>query len=141
MILSRRCIAATLPREVLPKSQFFLHPHGRGAIFSGERQDSVRECNLLGTLAREFAEFAKNIFKTKVKRGETMTRRLVSGCLAGALVTVFAGSVAAQVVDPKGYVAGTAPCSMGYACSGYPTPTDGVVKSAVYNGTKGLAGN
>src|SRR6185436_17218853 len=70
-----------------------------------------------------------------------MTQRLVSGCLVGALAAVFEGSVAAQMADPKGYVAGTAPCSQGYVCNGYPTPTDGIVKSGVYNGTKGLAGN
>jgi OOP family OmpA-OmpF porin len=69
-----------------------------------------------------------------------MTRRLVSGCLIGALAAVFAGSVAAAA-DPKGYMPGTAPCSEGYVCNSFPTPTDGVVKSGVYNGAQGLAGN
>ena len=71
-----------------------------------------------------------------------MTRRLVSGALVGALATVFAGGLAAQTTaDPKGYVPGTAPCTTGYVCRSSPTPEDGVVKSATYNGTKGLAGN
>ena len=70
-----------------------------------------------------------------------MTQRLVSGCLVGALATVFAGAAAAQMADPKGYVAGTAPCSKGYVCMAYPLPDNGIVRSATYNGTKGLAGN
>jgi OmpA-OmpF porin, OOP family len=70
-----------------------------------------------------------------------MTRRLVSGALIGALATAFAGVAAAQMADPKGYVGGTAPASPGYVGNAYPTPTDGTVKSGVYNGTKGLAGN
>jgi OOP family OmpA-OmpF porin len=73
-----------------------------------------------------------------------MTRRLVSGCLVGALATVFAGSVAAQTANPKGYMPGTAaaPTSgeIGYVLNAYPTPTDGIVKSGVYNGSQGLAG-
>jgi len=75
-----------------------------------------------------------------------MTRRLVSGCLAGALVTVIAGSAAAQIgdmkADPRGYVPGEAPCSMGYVCNSYPSPTTPIIwRSGTYNGTKGLAGN
>ena len=71
-----------------------------------------------------------------------MTRRLVTGALVGALATIFAGGLAAQTTaDPKGYVPGTAPCTDGYVCRSSPTPEDGVVKSATYNGTKGLAGN
>jgi OmpA-OmpF porin, OOP family len=70
-----------------------------------------------------------------------MTRRFVYGAVAGAMAVAFAGSAGAQTADPKGYVPGTAPCTPGYACTGYPTPTDGTVKSGVYNGTKGLAGN
>jgi OmpA-OmpF porin, OOP family len=70
-----------------------------------------------------------------------MTRRFVYGALAGAIAVAFAGSVGAQTADPKGYVPGTAPCTTGYACTAYPTPTDGTVKSGVYNGTKGLSGN
>ena len=57
------------------------------------------------------------------------------------MAVAFAGSVGAQTADPKGYVPGTAPCTTGYACDAYPTPTDGTVKSGVYNGTEGLAGN
>ncbi len=71
-----------------------------------------------------------------------MTRRFVYGAVAGAMAAAFAGSVGAQTMaDPKGYVSGTAPCTTGYACTAYPTPTDGTVKSGVYNGTKGLSGN
>ena len=81
-----------------------------------------------------------------------MTRRLVSGCLVGALAAVFAGGAVAQIAggaapqlaNPKGYMAGTAPApaggEIGYVLNAYPTPTDGIVKSGVYNGTQGLAG-
>jgi len=69
-----------------------------------------------------------------------MTQRFVSGALVGALAAVFAGGVAAQPVT-SGYVPGTAPASDGYVQNGFPTPTDGTVKSGVYNGDKGLAGN
>lgn len=74
-----------------------------------------------------------------------MTRRFVYGVLASAMAVAVAGSVGAQ---PKpaapattGYVAGTAPAAPGYLLNAYPTPTDGIVKSATYNGAKGLAGN
>ncbi len=70
-----------------------------------------------------------------------MTRRFVYGAFAGAMAVAFAGSVGAQTADPKGYVPGTAPASPGYVGNAYPTPTDGTVKSGVYNGTKGLSGN
>ena len=70
-----------------------------------------------------------------------MTRRFVYGALAGAMAVAFAGSVGAQTADPKGYVPGTAPASPGYVGNAYPTPTDGTIKSGVYNGTKGLSGN
>ena len=70
-----------------------------------------------------------------------MTRRYVCGAFAGAMAVAFAGSVGAQMADPKGYVPGTAPASPGYVGNAYPTPTDGTVKSGVYNGTKGMAGN
>jgi OmpA-OmpF porin, OOP family len=75
-----------------------------------------------------------------------MTRRFVYAAFAGAMAVALAGSAGAQMnpsmkSDPKGYVPGTAPCTTGYACDGYPTPTDGTVKSGVYNGTMGLAGN
>src|SRR5439155_25110955 len=91
------------------------------------------------------AQGSQNIFKTKSKRGESMTRRLVSGLLAGALVAV-AGAAAAQYgefrADTRGYVPGQAPCSMGYWCNSYPTATTGIIwRSGTYNGTKGLAGN
>ena len=74
-----------------------------------------------------------------------MTRRLVSGCLVGALATVFAGGIAAQLAIPKGYMPGTAAApapdkEIGYVLNAYPTPTDGIVKSGVYNGSQGLAG-
>jgi len=69
-----------------------------------------------------------------------MTRRLVSGAVAGLLAAAFAGGAVAQT---KGYVPGTAPCApgTGYVCNAYPTPTDGLVKSGVYNSTAGLSGN
>jgi OOP family OmpA-OmpF porin len=70
-----------------------------------------------------------------------MTRRFVCGAFAGAMAVAFAGSVGAQTADPKGYLPGTAPASPGYVGNAYPTPTDGTVKSGVYNGTKGMAGN
>jgi len=72
-----------------------------------------------------------------------MTRRLVSGAVAGLLAAAFAGGAVEAVAQTKGYVPGTAPCPAngGYVCNGYPTPTDGVVKSAAYNSTAGLAGN
>ncbi len=73
-----------------------------------------------------------------------MTRRLVSAALAGALAAIFAGSASAQPVDPKGYVPGVAGCSTtncGYWLSATGTPDNNVVKSGVYNGSKGLSGN
>jgi len=72
-----------------------------------------------------------------------MTRRLVSGAFAGLFAAALAGGAVDAVAQTKGYVPGTAPCPTngGYVCDGYPTPTDGVVKSGVYNSTAGLAGN
>jgi len=72
-----------------------------------------------------------------------MTRRLVSGAVAGLLAAAFAGGAVEAVAQTKGYVPGTAPCPSngGYVCNAYPTPTDGVVKSAAYNSTAGLSGN
>ncbi len=73
-----------------------------------------------------------------------MTRRLVSGVAFGALAAAFAGSAAAQMADPRGYVPGVAGCSTtncGYVLSWSGTPDNNVVKSASYNGARGLAGN
>jgi OOP family OmpA-OmpF porin len=72
-----------------------------------------------------------------------MTRRLVSGAFAGLFAAAFAGGAVDAVAQTKGYVPGTAPCptTSGYVCDQYPTPTDGVVKSGVYNSAAGLAGN
>ncbi len=67
-----------------------------------------------------------------------MTRRLVTGAAAGLFAAAIAGGAVAQT---RGYVPGTAPCSPGYVCNAYPTPTDGVVKSAASNSTAGLSGN
>ncbi len=70
-----------------------------------------------------------------------MTRRLVSGAVAGLFAAAVAGGAVAQT---KGYVPGTAPspgANSGYVLNAYPTPTDGVVKSGVYNSTAGLSGN
>ena len=72
-----------------------------------------------------------------------MTRRLVSGAVAGLVAAAFAGGAVDAVAQTRGYVPGTAPCPAngGYVCNAYPTPTDGVVKSAAYNSTAGLSGN
>jgi OmpA-OmpF porin, OOP family len=73
-----------------------------------------------------------------------MTRRLVSGVVVGALAAAFAGSVAAQQADPKGYVPGVAGCNVqncGYVLSATGTPENNVVRSAAYNGARGLSGN
>jgi OmpA-OmpF porin, OOP family len=72
-----------------------------------------------------------------------MTRRLVSGAVAGLVAAAFAGGAVEAVAQTKGYVPGTAPCPTtgAYVCNAYPTPTDGVVKSAAYNSTAGLSGN
>ena len=72
-----------------------------------------------------------------------MTRRLVSGAVAGLFAAAIAGGAVAQT---KGYVPGTAPApapteNSGYVRNAYPTPTDGIVKSGVYNSTAGLSGN
>lgn len=70
-----------------------------------------------------------------------MTRRLVTGVVAGAIATAFAGSVAAQT---KGYVPGVAganPTMSGYVLSATGTPDNNVVRSGVYNSTAGLSGN
>ena len=72
-----------------------------------------------------------------------MTRRLVSGAVAGLFAAAVTGGALAQTT---GYVPGTAPApapseNSGYVRNAYPTPTDGIVKSGVYNSTKGLSGN
>ncbi|MBK9116997.1 MAG: OmpA family protein [Betaproteobacteria bacterium] len=59
------------------------------------------------------------------------------------LAATVTGGAFAQT---KGYVPGTAPAPAANQSSGYvrnfsPTPTDGIVKSGVYNSTKGLSGN
>jgi OOP family OmpA-OmpF porin len=74
-----------------------------------------------------------------------MTRRLVSGVVVGALAATFAGSLAAQPqADPKSYIPGVAGCNpqnCGYVLSATGTPDNNVVRSAVYNGSRGLSGN
>ncbi len=71
-----------------------------------------------------------------------MTRRLVSGAVAGVLAAAFAGGAIAQT---KGYVPGTAAApnkaNSGYVQNYAPTATDGLVKSGVYNSTQGISGN
>ena len=69
-----------------------------------------------------------------------MTRRLVSGAVAGLVAAAFAGGAVDAVAQTKGYVPGTAPCPAngGYVCNAYPTPTDGVVKSCVFGVTCSL---
>ncbi len=73
-----------------------------------------------------------------------MSRRLVSGVLIGALAAAYVGGAAAQRVDPKGYVQGVAgadPKNSAYVLSATGAPDNNVVKSGVFNGAKGLAGN
>jgi OOP family OmpA-OmpF porin len=74
-----------------------------------------------------------------------MTRRLVSGALAGALALAFAGTVAAQPkADPRGYVAGPASCNpanCAYVLSSTLPRENNVIRSGTYNGALGLAGN
>src|SRR5205823_3010389 len=53
-----------------------------------------------------------------------------------------AAQIGEMRADPRGYVPGEAPCSMGYVCNTYPSPTTPIIwRSGTYNGTKGLAGN
>jgi OOP family OmpA-OmpF porin len=89
--------------------------------------------------------FEENLFKTKVKGVEHMTRRLVSGVVVGAIAAAFAGGLAAQpTADPKGYVAGPAKCdpnNCAYVLSATASPDNNVVRSGTYNGALGLAGN
>jgi len=72
-----------------------------------------------------------------------MTRRLVSGVVVGALAAAFTGSVAAQPVDPKGYVPGTGYCTgnCGYVTDSWGVQGNNIVRSAAYNGSRGLSGN
>ena len=69
-----------------------------------------------------------------------MTRRLVTGVVAGAIATVFAGTVAAQTTGYVPGVAGANPTNSGYVLSGSGTPDNNVVRSGVYNSTAGLSG-
>jgi OOP family OmpA-OmpF porin len=74
-----------------------------------------------------------------------MTRRLVAGVVVGAIFAACAGSVAAQQKPAPGSVfrpgvAGCDPKNCAYVLSATGTPTNNVVKSAVYNGARGLAG-
>jgi OOP family OmpA-OmpF porin len=74
-----------------------------------------------------------------------MTRRLVSGAVAGALALAFAGAVSAQPqrADPKGYVANPAHCdptNCAYVIDSL-IPDNNVWRSGTYNGSLGLAGN
>ncbi|HEX6944669.1 MAG TPA: hypothetical protein VF196_00645, partial [Casimicrobiaceae bacterium] len=62
----------------------------------------------------------------------------------GAFAAAFAGSVAAQAPATTGYVAGVAGCdtkNCAYWLSATGTPDNNVVKSASFNGNRGLAGN
>jgi len=67
------------------------------------------------------------------------------GLVVGALVAAFAGSVAAQQpVYTTGYVPGVAGCNVqncGYWLTTSGPADNNVLKSATYNGAKGLAGN
>jgi OmpA-OmpF porin, OOP family len=70
-----------------------------------------------------------------------MTRRLVTGVVAGAIAAAFAGSVAAQTTGYVPGVAGANPTMSGYVLSATGTPDNNVVRSGVYNSTAGLSGN
>jgi OOP family OmpA-OmpF porin len=70
-----------------------------------------------------------------------MTRRLLSAAAIGAFASALAGVAGAQT---GGYVPGVAECNTtncGYVMSFAATPGNNVVRSAVYNGTKGISGN
>ena len=70
-----------------------------------------------------------------------MTRRLLSAAAVGAFASVMVGVASAQT---GGFVPGVAGCSTsncGYALSATGTPDNNVVRSAAYNGTKGMGGN
>jgi OmpA-OmpF porin, OOP family len=74
-----------------------------------------------------------------------MTRRLMSGVVVGALFAACAGSVAAQPMAAPGnvYRPGVAACdpkNCAYVLSATGTPDNNIVKSAVYNGARGLSG-
>jgi OOP family OmpA-OmpF porin len=90
-------------------------------------------------------EKEKALFENQSQRGETMTRRLVSGVVVGALLAAFAGSVVAQPKPAPGEVyrpgvAGCDPKNCAYWLSATGTPDNNVVKSGVMNGARGLAG-
>src|SRR5512138_2948910 len=77
-----------------------------------------------------------------------MTGRLASAVVVGALAAVFTAGAVAQIAapmpNPKGYIAGAARCdpnNCGYWISATAAPENNVVRSGVYNGDKGLAGN
>jgi OOP family OmpA-OmpF porin len=70
-----------------------------------------------------------------------MTRRLVTGVVAGAIAAAFAGSAAAQTTGYVPGVAGANPTMSGYVLSATGTPDNNVVRSGVYNSTAGLSGN
>ena len=83
----------------------------------------------------------KKLVQNQSQRGETMTRRLVSGALVGALAAVFsAGARCANEADPKSYVPGIAPCidRLRLLALRHGTPDNNVVKSGTYNGDAGL---
>lgn len=70
-----------------------------------------------------------------------MTRRLLSAAAIGAFASALAGVAGAQT---GGYVPGVAECkaaNCAYVKSFAATPGNNVVRSAVYNGTKGISGN
>ncbi|MEO9136653.1 MAG: OmpA family protein [Casimicrobiaceae bacterium] len=116
----------------------------RHAIVGRSTKDSARQG--VTAWSREVASIEQNMFKTKVKGVEQMTRRLVSGGAVGLLAAAIAGSVAAQPMkaDPRGYVAGPAHCdrqNCAYVLTGYDAPENNIVRSGSYNGALGLAGN
>jgi hypothetical protein len=91
-----------LPRQslaiVLRKPGFFLRPQKPLCYsFCGNKGFCGRiRLGMVCGAAREFAEFAKERVQNQSQRGETMTRRLVTGALVGALAAVFLRAGAAR---------------------------------------------
>jgi OmpA-OmpF porin, OOP family len=90
------------------------------------------------------ASFQQNLFKTKVKGVEQMTRRLVSGVAVGMLAAAISGGVAAQMVDERGYIPGPAHCdrnNCAYVVMAYEYPDNNIVRSGIYGDSTGREGN
>jgi hypothetical protein len=111
---------------VLPKSHFLLHRVWPCAIFSSEAKNKARQGFIQVSADAQICGFRKNFSKTKVQRGETMTRRFVTGALVGALASVFAAGAAAQAN----------PTNSGYWLFGYGTPDANVWRNSNFGDPK-----